>query len=188
MRQFFLFLSLLLDELFVLQGNRLDVGFQTQLLLQLELQALLEGADFLEVHRQLAEFGLQGRGLALQLLGFVLFLEHHLLQLLAVVVQLATLVLEGLRLLGDLDDGRFDDGDLVAEELLRLLLLLGELALQRCHAALVAHVVGHNRLAHRVKRDRGPPRTIELVGKAQLCLRAAPLLVVDSTHATHLAS
>ena len=149
--EFLLFSAVLEHQFFVAKGDRLDVVFQVDFLLQFVLQTLLEVADFLQVHLQLVHFGLERLGLPLELLGLLLLLEHHLLQLAPAVVELAALALERLGLLADLDDGGLAGCDPVSEGPLRLLLLLGELTLQRGHAALVTHVVLNHRTPHRVK-------------------------------------
>ena len=99
----------------------------------------------------------------------------NLLQLLPVVVQLATLVFQGLSLLLDLDDGGFDHVYFVTEEFLRLHFLLSKLSLQRCHPALVTHLVLDHGSPHGVKREVRPPRTIKPGHTCtQLCLRTTP--------------
>ena len=151
---------MLLHELFVLEGDRLDVVLQIDFLFELVLQALLETVDFLQVDLQLRALRLQRRRLPLQLPRFPLHLEHDLLQLAAVVVELAALALEGMRFLADLDDGGLEGTDFVAEQPLRLLLLLGKLTLERRHSPLVAQVILDNRPSHGVKRECRPPRYI----------------------------
>jgi hypothetical protein len=120
-------------------------------LFQLVLQVLLEILDFLGVHGEFVYSGLQSRGLSLELRSFLLFLEHNRLQLLATVIELATLIFQDLSLLGHLDNCSFNHIDFVAKKFLRLQLLLGKLALEGGDSTLVAHVVLNDRLPHRVK-------------------------------------
>jgi hypothetical protein len=129
---------------------------------------------------------LQCRALSLELGGFLLFFEHNRLQLLAIVIELATLIFQDLSFLVHLDNCSFDHIDFVAKKFLRLQLLLSELALQGGHSTLVAHMVLNYRLPHGVKRKGRPPRTIKSIcTHSQFCLRITPHLrtLIQPAHA-----
>jgi hypothetical protein len=128
--------------------------------------------------------------LPLDHLCFLLLFQHDFLQFFPIVVKLTAFVFYDLGFFLNLNYSGLKLSYFVANEFLRLLFLLGELALQGRYFALVCHVVLDYRFSHRIKRKGRPSRTIKLVcvaccWDAQFCLRGASHLsaLIKPTHA-----
>jgi hypothetical protein len=122
-------------------------------LIKFKLKRLLKRPDLVDISLQLFNLSLYRCSLPGDHLILLLLLEHHLLQLLGMIIQLTALILDNLSFFRHLDNGGLNDAYLVIEQPFRLLFLLGKLALQGRHSPLVGDVVSYDRLAHRVERD-----------------------------------